>query len=110
MNLIMRRLSVLFALCSNRAAFQDSVLVKWHLSSPRWKLNGRRSCVFVKTQRKEQHSYSCYGAMARFEAKCELGADLQWPVWLWRSFKSPRVLVRFDHVARFIVNANHGIM
>ena len=25
-------------------------------------------------------------------------------------FKIARVLVRFDHVARFIVNANHGIL
>jgi hypothetical protein len=36
----------------------------------------------------------------------------------WRLFVSPRsplfeiacVLVRFDHVARFVVNANHGIV
>jgi hypothetical protein len=26
------------------------------------------------------------------------------------SLKSPRVLVRFDHVARFIINVNHGAM
>jgi hypothetical protein len=25
-------------------------------------------------------------------------------------FKSPGVLMRFDHVARFIVNANHSII
>jgi hypothetical protein len=25
-------------------------------------------------------------------------------------FEIARVVVRFDHVARFIVNANHGIM
>ena len=37
-----------------------------------------------------------------------------WPlfVFLLRSpfFEFARVLVRFDHVARFIVNANHGAM
>jgi hypothetical protein len=27
-----------------------------------------------------------------------------------RFFEIARVLVRFDHVARFIVNANHGAM
>jgi hypothetical protein len=54
-NLIMRRLTVLFALCSNRAAFQDSVLVKWHLS-PSVEAERLSILLFVKAQAMEQHS------------------------------------------------------
>ena len=30
--------------------------------------------------------------------------------WSLRLFELAHVLVRFDHVARFIINTNHGIM
>jgi hypothetical protein len=30
--------------------------------------------------------------------------------WLGRFAKIPRVLVRFDHVTWFVVNANHSVM
>src|SRR5215470_17000324 len=55
-NLIMGRLRVLFALCVNRVAFQNSVFVERHMSLPRWK--GERSSIplFVMAQSKgERH-------------------------------------------------------
>jgi hypothetical protein len=49
-------------------------------------------------------------------AHCDVSADKLNPSGRrnWRSllplFEIARVLVRFDHVARFIVNANHHMM
>src|SRR5262245_19681715 len=59
-NLIMGRLSVLFALCINRVAFQNSVFVERHMSLPRWKENGRRSRSLLWRSPKGATWYSCY--------------------------------------------------
>jgi hypothetical protein len=60
----------------------------------------------------EQRASQLIGLMAH----CDVSADKLNPSGRrnWRSllplFEIARVLVRFDHVARFIVNANHHMM